>query len=41
MASMGRMLLVSLVAVLLATFVFLPALLYAIKPPAKLAGTGH
>jgi hopanoid biosynthesis associated RND transporter like protein HpnN len=41
MASMGRMLLVSLVAVLLATFVFLPALLYAIKPPSKLRGTGH
>jgi uncharacterized protein len=41
MASMGRMLLVSLVAVLLATFVFLPALLYAIKPPSKLSGTGH
>lgn len=41
MASMGRMLLVSLVAVLLATFVFLPALLYAIKPPAQVSGTGH
>ena len=41
MASMGRMLLVSLVAVLLATFVFLPALLYAIKPPSKLSGAGH
>ena len=41
MASMGRMLLVSLVAVLLATFVFLPALLYAIKPPVKISGTGH
>jgi uncharacterized protein len=41
MASMGRMLLVSLVAVLLATFVFLPALLYAIKPPAQISGTGH
>ncbi|QAU25384.1 RND transporter [Dyella sp. M7H15-1] len=41
MASMGGMLLVSLVAVLLATFVFLPALLYAIKPPARVSGTGH
>lgn len=41
MASMGRMLLVSLVAVLLATFVFLPALLYAIKPPSQVSGTGH
>lgn len=41
MASMGRMLLVSLVAVLLATFIFLPALLYAIKPPAQVSGTGH
>ncbi|GLQ47052.1 hypothetical protein GCM10007862_21030 [Dyella lipolytica] len=41
MASMGRMLLVSLVAVLLATFIFLPALLYAIKPPAKVSGAGH
>jgi len=41
MASMGRLLLVSLVAVLLATFVFLPALLYAIKPPTQISGTGH
>ena len=41
MASMGRMLLVSLVAVLLATFVFLPALLYAIKPPGQISGTAH
>lgn len=41
MASMGRMLLVSLVAVLLATFIFLPALLYAIKPPKEISGTGH
>ncbi|GLQ49501.1 MMPL family transporter [Dyella flava] len=41
MASMGRMLLISLVAVLLATFVFLPALLYAIKPPKQLSNTGH
>ena len=41
MASMGRMLLVSLIAVLLATFVFLPALLYAIKPPSKVSGLGH
>jgi uncharacterized protein len=41
MASMGRMLLVSLVAVLLATFLFLPALLYAIKPPAQGNDTGH
>jgi uncharacterized protein len=41
MASMGRMLLVSLVAVLLATFVFLPALLYAIKPPKQISGTAH
>ncbi|QRN55754.1 MMPL family transporter [Dyella caseinilytica] len=41
MSSMGRMLLVSLVAVLLATFVFLPALLYAIKPPTQISGTGH
>ena len=41
MASMGRMLLVSLVAVLLATFIFLPALLYAIKPPAQISGSGH
>jgi uncharacterized protein len=41
MASMGRMLLVSLVAVLLATFVFLPALLYAIKPPGHSSGSGH
>jgi hypothetical protein len=35
------MLLVSLVAVLLATFIFLPALLYAIKPPSKVSGAGH
>ncbi|WP_233841150.1 MMPL family transporter [Dyella sp. 2HG41-7] len=41
MASMGRMLLVSLVAVLLATFIFLPALLYAIKPPKQISGSGH
>ena len=41
MASMGRMLLVSLVAVLLATFIFLPALLYAIKPPKQISGTAH
>lgn len=41
MASMGRMLLVSLAAVLLATFVFLPALLYAIKPPSQISGAGH
>jgi uncharacterized protein len=41
MASMGRMLLVSLVAVLLATFLFLPALLYAIKPPKQVGGAGH
>jgi len=41
MASMGSMLLVSLVAVLLATFIFLPALLYAIRPPTQLSGTGH
>jgi uncharacterized protein len=41
MASMGRMLLVSLVAVLLATFVFLPALLYAIKPPAQAGNSKH
>jgi predicted RND superfamily exporter protein len=41
MASMGRMLLVSLVAVLLATFIFLPALLYAIKPPKQVSGIGH
>ena len=41
MASMGRMLLVSLVAVLLATFIFLPALLYAIKPPREISGTAH
>lgn len=41
MASMGRMLLVSLVAVLLATFIFLPALLYAIKPPRQISGTRH
>ncbi|OOG45549.1 MMPL family transporter [Rhodanobacter sp. C01] len=32
MASMGSLLLLSLVAVLLATFVFLPALLYTVKP---------
>jgi predicted RND superfamily exporter protein len=41
MASMGLMLLVSLVAVLLATFVFLPALLYAIKPPVQVSGAAH
>ncbi|MBM7132240.1 MMPL family transporter [Dyella mobilis] len=41
MSSMGRMLLVSLVAVLLATFVFLPALLYAIKPPRQISGIAH
>jgi len=41
MASMGSMLLVSLVAVLLATFIFLPALLYAIKPPRQISGTAH
>lgn len=35
MASMGSMLLISLAAVLIATFVFLPALLYALKPPAQ------
>jgi hypothetical protein len=35
------MLLVSLVAVLLATFVFLPALLYAIKPPTHTSGGEH
>jgi len=34
MASMGAMLLLSLGAVLLATFAFLPALLYALTPPA-------
>jgi len=34
MASMGSMLLISLAAVLIATFVFLPALLYALKPAA-------
>ena len=34
MASMGSLLLISLVAVLLATFVFLPALLYTLKPVA-------
>jgi hypothetical protein len=33
MAGMGSLLLLSLVAVLLATFVFLPALLYALSPP--------
>lgn len=33
MASMGLLLLLSLAAVLLATFVFLPALLYALTPP--------
>jgi hypothetical protein len=33
MASMGSLLLLSLVAVLLATFVFLPALLYTLVPP--------
>jgi len=41
MASMGRMLLVSLMAVLLATFVFLPALLYAIRPPKQPGNSGH
>ena len=35
MASMGTMLLLSLVAVLVATFVFLPALLYALTPPSE------
>lgn len=35
MASMGSLLLLSLVAVLLATFVFLPALLYALSPPPR------
>ncbi len=33
MASMGAMLLLSLVAVLVATFAFLPALLYTLTPP--------
>ena len=35
MASMGALLLISLVAVLLATFAFLPALLYALTPPVE------
>ncbi len=35
MASMGTLLMLSLVAVLLVTFVFLPALLYALTPPRK------
>ena len=38
MASMGSLLLLSLVAVLLATFVFLPALLYTLKPVSAQAG---
>jgi uncharacterized protein len=37
MASMGTMLLLSLVAVLMATFVFLPALLYALTPARSVA----
>lgn len=40
MASMGTLLLLSLVAVLLATFVFLPALLYALTPPRERPAAG-